>query len=243
MATRNRMATIIMSKINKLLGKIEDPTEELEYSYEKQKDLLEKVKRGLADVATAKNSLKIQKVKLEQDIPKLDRQAKACMEQGKEPLAKAALERKTSTQEQIKSLTDQISKLDIEENKLIEASKVLEIKLEQLKSTKETIKAQYTAAKASVQINESLSGLGGKVGNVGQSIEKAKDKTEQMNARSSAISDLTNAGVLNNSIGEKEDSIDKELSKIESKNAVDSEFRKMKRQSLLKKNDLNFFKT
>ncbi len=243
MATGNRIATIVMSKINKLLGKMEDPTESLDYSYEKQKDLLENVKKGLAEIATAKNSLKAQKFKLEQDIPKLDRQAKMCMEQGKEPLTKAALERKASTQEQIRSLTDQIAKLDVEENKLIEASKVLEMKLEQLKSTKETIKAQYVAAKASVQINESLSGLGGEVGNAGQAIEKAKDKTEQMNARSSAITELTDAGVLSNSMGEKEDSIDKELSKMESRSLVDSEFQKMKRQTLLKKNDLNFFKT
>ena len=64
-----------------------------------------------------------------------------------------------------------------------------------------------------------------------------------MNARSSAIDELTNAGVLSNSIGETGDPIEKELKRTESKNQVDDEMRKMKRMTLLKKNDLNFFKT
>lgn len=243
MTILNRTITIVMSKINKLLGKIEDPTEELDYSYEKQKENLVNVKKGLTEVGTAKNQLKARKDELEKELPKFDRQAKTCIEQGKESLAKAALERKNNSQQQIKSLTDQITDLEIKEQKLIKAAEILEQKIEDLKSTKETVKAQYNAAKASVQVNESLSGIGGEVGNVGQAIEKAKDKTEQMNARSSAIEELTDAGVLSNSLGEKNNSIDRELSKIDSKNTIDSEFRIMKRQALLKKNDLNFFVT
>ena len=237
-----RLKTILGSKLSKLLDKNSDPSEELDYSNEKQKELLQNVKRGLSEIATAKNQLKFRKHELELDIPKLERQAKQCIEQGNEPLAKAALERKNSANEQAKSLTEQIAKLEIEENKLIEASKVLEMKLDQLKSTKETVKAQYTAAKASVQINESLSGLGDEAGNIGKALEDAKDKTEQMNAKSSAITELTDAGVLNDSLGGNQNSIDRELSKMDSKNAVDSELWKLKRQTMLKNNDLDFFK-
>lgn len=243
MSTGKRTATIVMSKINKLLGKIEDPTEELEYSYRKQKDLLIDVKRNLTEVGTSKKQLIAQKSRLENDLPNYDRQAKQCMEKGDENLAKIALHNKVQTMKIINSLDKQITEVTIEEAKLIEASKVLESKIDQLKLEKEALKAQYNAAKASVKINRSLSGLGSEVGNTGQAIEKAKDKTQQMKAESSAIEELTNAGVLSDSLGVRQDPIDRQLSQIDSANAVDNEFRKMKRKELLKKNDLNFFKT
>ena len=50
-----RMSTVIKAKINKMLDKAEDPSETLEYSYAKQMELLQNVKKGIADVVTAVN--------------------------------------------------------------------------------------------------------------------------------------------------------------------------------------------
>ena len=48
-----RMSIVIKAKINKLLDKAEDPGETLEYSYQRQMELLQNVKKGIADVVTA----------------------------------------------------------------------------------------------------------------------------------------------------------------------------------------------
>ena len=55
-----RMSTIVKSKISKLLDRAEDPGETLEYSYQKQIELLQNVKKGIADVVTSKKRLQLQ---------------------------------------------------------------------------------------------------------------------------------------------------------------------------------------
>jgi phage shock protein A len=49
-----RMSTVVKSKISKLLDRAEDPSETLDYGYQKQVELLQNVKKGIADVVTSK---------------------------------------------------------------------------------------------------------------------------------------------------------------------------------------------
>ena len=93
-----RMSTVIKSKISKLLDRAEDPGETLDYGYQKQLELLQNVKKGIADVVTSKKRLQMQSQKLEQNIVKLDTQARQALSQGREDLARMALERKTLAQ-------------------------------------------------------------------------------------------------------------------------------------------------
>ena len=78
-----RMSTVIKAKINKLLDKAEDPGETLEYSYQRQMELLQNVKKGIADVVTSKKRLQLQQSKLEQQVVKLDTQARQALSAGK----------------------------------------------------------------------------------------------------------------------------------------------------------------
>src|SRR3954465_354108 len=52
-----RASTIIKAKFSALLNRAEDPAETLDYSYEEQLRQLQNVKRGIADVTTAKKRL------------------------------------------------------------------------------------------------------------------------------------------------------------------------------------------
>ena len=90
-----RMSTVIKAKVSKLLDRAEDPGETLDYGYQKQVELLQNVKKGIADVVTSKKRLQMQSTKLEQQVVKLDTQARQALSQGREELARAALERKT----------------------------------------------------------------------------------------------------------------------------------------------------
>jgi phage shock protein A len=226
----DRTSTIIKAKINKILGKFEDPRETLDYSYEKQRELLMNVKRGVAEVTTAKKRLELQKVKLEQNVEKLDQQARSAVNTGREDLARVALERKSISQSEIASLDQQIADISKEQEKLMVTEKRLSAKIESFRSTKETIKAQYSAAEAQVKITESVSGISEEMSDVGMAVQRAQDKTENMKARASALDELVEAGTLEDVTGGTRDDIERELSKIKSKSEVDAELEALKKE-------------
>ena len=107
-----RMSTIVKSKISKLLDRAEDPGETLEYSYQKQIELLQNVKKGIADVVTSKKRLQLQEENIKQQVVKLDTQARQALAAGQEDLARTALERKNVAQTELQSLDQQIAHLD-----------------------------------------------------------------------------------------------------------------------------------
>lgn len=226
----DRTSTIIRSKINKILGKFEDPRETLDYSYEKQVELLQNVKRGIAEVTTAKKRLELQKLKLEENVKKLDEQAREAVKAGREDLAKIALERKGTSSAEIASLNQQIADVKNQQDKLIETEKRLSAKIESFRSTKETIKAQYSAAEAQVKITESVSGISEEMSDVGMAVQRAKDKTENMKARSAALDELVEAGTLEDVTGGSQDDIDRELSKIKAKGEVETQLEELKKE-------------
>ncbi len=226
----DRTSTIIKAKINKILGKIEDPRETLDYSYEKQVELLQNVKRGVAEVTTSKKRLELQKMKLEENIKKLDDQARESVKAGREDLARIALERKSTSQAEITSLTSQIVDIKNQQDKLVATEKRLSAKIESFRSTKETIKAQYSAAEAQVKITESVSGISEEMSDVGMAVQRAKDKTENMKARASALDELVESGTLEDVTSGSQDDIDRELSKIKSKGDVDTQLEALKKE-------------
>jgi len=226
----DRTSTIIKAKINKILGKFEDPRETLDYSYEKQVELLQNVKRGVAEVTTAKKRLELQKVKLEQNVKKLDDRAREAIKAGREDLARLALERKTTSLAEIENLNQQIADIAKEQEKLMLTEKRLSAKIETFRSTKETIKAQYSAAEAQVKITESVSGISEEMSDVGLAVQRAQDKTEDMKARAAALDELVEAGTLEDVTGGSKDDIEKELSKIKAKNEVDAQLEALKKE-------------
>src|SRR5437588_2282928 len=104
-----RMSVVIKAKISKLLDRAEDPSETLEYSYQKQIELLQNVKKGIADVVTSKKRLQLQEEKIQQQVVKLDTQARQALSAGNEELARTALERKNVAQTELQSLGSQIT--------------------------------------------------------------------------------------------------------------------------------------
>jgi phage shock protein A len=225
-----RMSTVIKAKISKLLDRAEDPGETLDYGYQKQVELLQNVKKGIADVVTSKKRLQMQSQKLEQSIVKLDTQARQAMSQGREDLARAALERKAVAQGELQSLDPQIKELETQQEQLTANEKKLRAKIEAFRTKKEVIKAQYSAAEAQVKISEAATGVGEQMADLGMAIQRAEDKTEQMRARGQAVEELEKAGTFEDltQLGPAQDDIDKELAQIGAGAQVDDELAKMK---------------
>jgi phage shock protein A len=226
-----RMSTVIKAKISKLLDRAEDPGETLDYSYQKQTELLQNVKKGIADVVTSKKRLQMQSQKLEQQVVKLDTQARQAMSAGNEELARAALERKTLAQSELQNLDPQIKELEAQQEGLTENEKKLRAKIEAFRTKKEVIKAQYSAAEAQVQISSAASGVGEEMADVGLAMQRAVDKTEDMRARAQAVDELEQAGAFEDitQLGEGgNDDIDRQLKELTSKSTVDDELAKMR---------------
>lgn len=222
-----RTTAIIKAKISKLLDGIEDPRETLDYSYQRQLELLQDVKRGIADVTTAKKRLELQRDKLKKKVSKLEKQAKDAVNVGRDDLATLALTRKQETLIQLESVIAQAEQLQKEQDKLVAAEQRLSIKVESFRTKKETIKAQYTAAEAQVKISEATSGISEEMSDVGNAIQRAEDKTEDMQARAAAMDELIDIGTLDN-IWDDQDSIDRELSKVSTDAAVKAELAQLK---------------
>src|SRR6266550_6300893 len=225
-----RMSTVIKAKVSKLLDRAEDPAETLDYGYNKQLELLQNVKKGIAEVVTSKKRLQMQSDKLEQQIVKLDTQARQALAQGREDLARAALERKTVAQTELQSLDQQVTELEAQQQSLTENEQKLRTKIEAFRTKKEVIKAQYSAAEAQVRISEAANGVGEQMADLGLAIQRARDKTENMRARAGAVEELEAAGTFEDltQLGSGKDDIDRELAQLGAGAQVDDELAKMK---------------
>src|SRR5215212_4500557 len=225
-----RFSTVVKSKISRLLDKSEDPGETLDYGYQKQVELLQDVKKGVADVVTSKKRLQMQSQKLEQSIVKLDTQARQALSQGREDLARTALERKTLAQTELQGLDQQVKELEGQQEKLTENERKLRQKIEAFRTKKEVIKAQYSASEAQVRISEAANGVGEQMADLGLAMQRAEDKTEQMRARAGAVEELEAAGTFDDitQLGPPQDDIDRELASLGAGSQVDDELSKMK---------------
>ncbi len=230
MGILQRMSMIFRAKADKALDRAEDPRETLDYSYKKQLDLLQKVRRGVADVATSRKRIEVQMSQLSGQADKLQNQAAKALELGREDLAREALTRKSGLANQIGDLQAQHANLQAEEEKLTLAAQRLQAKVEAFRTRKETIKATYTAAEAQTRIGEAFSGISEEMSDVGMAVQRAEDKTAELQARAGAVDELLASGVLEDVSGTQRDDIAVELDRLASTNDVELELARMKQE-------------
>jgi phage shock protein A len=230
MSVMKRVTMIFRAKANKALDRMEDPRETLDYSYQQQLELLQRVRRGVADVATSRKRIELQMNQLHQSSDKLEKQARDALAAGREDLAREALNRKAGVQGQLTDLQAQYANMQGEEEKLTLASQRLQAQVDAFRTKKETIKATYTAAEAQTRINEAFTGISEEMSDVGLAIQRAEDKTEQMKARAGAIDELMASGALDNLVTGPRDDIQAELDRMGAGKDVEAELDAMKRE-------------
>ena len=228
MGMLSRMSTIVKSKMNRILDNAEDPRETLDYSYEKQLEMLRNVKRGVVEMVAAKRQIVSQAEKVRSNVTRLEQQAERAVDAGREDLALMALERKQTSLLELQGLEEQIAGMELEQEKLTQAEQRLSAKVAAFRNKKEVIKAQYTAAQAQVRIGSALSGISEEMGDVGLAVERAEMKTESMRARAGAIDELVEAGVLEDAGGGTKDDITRELEKMSVSSGAESELAALK---------------
>ncbi|MCD0451006.1 PspA/IM30 family protein [Actinocorallia sp. API 0066] len=227
MSVMKRMSMIFRSKANRALDQLEDPRETLDYSYQRQVEMLQKVRRGVADVATSRKRLELQISRIEGEHNKLTEQGRKALQLGREDLARSALERRAGLDSQLSDLRVQYQQLQGEEEKLVLAAQRLQAKVDAFRTRKETIKATYTAAEAQTRINEAFSGISEEMGDVGLAVQRAEDRTAQLQARAGAIDELLASGALDDFSGPRDD-IQAELDRVGSSTGVELELERLK---------------
>jgi phage shock protein A len=214
-----RVSTIFQAKANDALNKAEDPRQTLDLSYEQQLENLTKVKRAVADVATARKRIEIQAEQLKSQGDKLADQAKAALAQGNEPLAREALTRREAIAGQLKDLEVQHASVADQQQKLEDTATKLQSEVEAFRTKKETIKATYTAAEASAHVNEAVSGISTSMGDAGAAMQRA--------ARSGALDELLASGALTDLTGSNDD-IQAQLDKASATSDIDAQLAALK---------------
>jgi phage shock protein A len=222
-----RVSTIFQAKANDALNKAEDPRQTLDLSYEQQLENLTKVKRAVADVATARKRIEIQAEQLKSQGDKLAEQAKAALAQGNEPLAREALTRREAIASQLKDLEVQHASVAEQQQKLEDTATKLQTEIEAFRTKKETIKATYTAAQASAHVNEAVSGISTSMGDAGAAMQRAQDKVADMQARSGALDELLASGALTDLTSNRDD-IQAQLDKATATSDIDAQLAALK---------------
>jgi phage shock protein A len=123
----------------------------------------------------------------------------------------------------------QHQQLTEEEDKLTATLQALQQRVNQFRTQKETLKAQYAAASATASVNESVAGISSTLGDSGAALQRAQDKIANMQARAGALDELLQSGVLED-VGGGGDDIQKELDEAGGSADVDRELAALKAQ-------------
>ena len=229
----SRLATFFNIRANAALDKAEDPGQVMDYSYSKQVEQLQQLRRSIADVVTNEKRLEMQQSQLIEKTNKLDQQALQALQANREDLARMALQRKETLLVQINSYEQQLAQLKAQEEKLINMERTISARVEAFRTQKEMVKAQYSAAQAQVKINETVTGISEEMTEMNLAMQRAQDKVLTMQARANAMEALIDQGTLNEQgmLGAgSSDTLERELQKISTEQNVEAQLQAMKQQ-------------
>ncbi|MFF1634191.1 PspA/IM30 family protein [Leifsonia sp. NPDC058248] len=228
MSQSSRLRTIFRSKTSRALDKMEDPREVLDDSYEQQLRMLQQVRQGLAEVATARKRLELQGQEMGARYQRLAQQAQEALNQGREDLARAALERRSLLEGQVATLREQHAALQRQQSQLQENERRLSERIAAFRTEKEAMKASYTASQAQVKANEIAAGIGSQMNDVGASLDRARDRVAQMQARAAATDELLASGALKDLTAAPDEDLERQLSAGATRADVERQLQAMK---------------
>ena len=226
MSLWTRIRLLLTTRVSSALDQAEDPRQVLDYAYNQQQQLLITLRRGLVDVATAKEQLAQQVRRLETRLPHLDDQARRAVTAGRDDLARVALERKRLALAEMDGLHQQVAEVEADKQRLAAQERALQVRIEQFRTHREVVSARYSAAEAEVRIKESLAGVSGELAELGMAVGRAEEKAERLQARARAIDTLVDLGSLPATGGG--DFVEVELLRITASQDIDDELTRIK---------------
>ncbi len=229
----SRLKTFFSIRANATLDRAEDPGQVMDYSYNKQLEQLQQLRRAIADVVTNEKRLELQQREIQGKVNTLGEQAKQALLANREDLARMALQRKEELVGQLNGYEQQIAQLRGQEEKLLTMERNVSARVEAFRTQKEMVKAQYSAAQAQVKVSETITGIAQEMDEMHLAMQRAQDKVLTMQARANAMEALLDQGSLSEQgllVSGNEDRLDRELRQIASEQNVEQQLQAMKQQ-------------
>jgi phage shock protein A len=233
MSLFSRLLTFLRIRANSTLDKLEDPGQVMDYSYSKQIEQHQQLKRSIVDVVTNEKRLELQQQELAAKVQKLSSQAGIALQANREDLARLALQKKEALVLQLSGYEQEIAQLKGQEEHLITMERNVSARIEAFRTQKEMVKAQYSAAQAQVKVNETLTGISQEMTEMNQAMQRAQDKVLTMQSRANALETLIEQGTLNETSLPgtlSGDRLDRELQQITAQQNVENQLQALKQQ-------------
>jgi phage shock protein A len=223
----NRLSLRLKARFSRLLDRVEDPVEILDYGYDQQLEQLYAMRRDVADLVTAKQRVVHQRERRQDQFRRLDTGARKAIELGREDLARQALERRQQVGQELVGLDQIVADLERQQAQMVAGVRQHRSRVQRFGSDKELVKAHYVAAKAQLAIADAAAGLSSQLHELGSKIERTVQRVEEMNLRAEVIEELEATGVLT-PVGTGEDDIDRQLREISQGGSIDAQIARIK---------------
>lgn len=184
-----RVGRIVRSYANAVLSAAEDPEKLLDQTVLEMNDDLIKMRQASAQVLASQKQLENKARAAEQTSEDWYKRAKLALEKGDETLAREALKRRKDYGESGKALRAQLDQQKSVVEKLISNTRLLESKIQEARSKKDTLKARAQSAKTSQKVNEMLGNLN--TSSALAAFEKMEQKVTALEAESEALNELS----------------------------------------------------
>lgn len=226
-----RLGTIFRAIWNKILGKQEDKYygEILDLSYEDMQRKVVQVGQGLASVAQSKHRILSLVTSNRSEAQKFEGAAVKFLEAGQEDLARQALEQKSYVDQQLIGLQQDLDDVDSQQKALEATKKDLDRMVAQFAAQKEALKGRHAAAKATAEIAETMTGISDKAMDVGHTVGRMTERTEQLEARAAGIQELMSSGALQNMFAPNQTALDRSVAEIERSSSIDADLERLKK--------------
>lgn len=143
-------------------------------------------------------------------------------------MARIVLERKQMAETRQAEVESNVAKLEQQVNTLKQSQSNLDRKIVLFRSKKEELKAIYDSSRAQLRVQEAVSGVSEDLADVGNTLQRAEARIQEMQSRADAIDSLVAEGVLADVLEPGVDEIDRELARLGRSQAIEAELVRMK---------------
>jgi phage shock protein A len=223
----DRMKTLVKGKANEAMDKMEDRNIEaiVKEEIRKMKEEFREAKSAVAKSITLVKEAETKMNKAQEEMEHWNERAKQALEAGDEELARKAIEKKQDAEKDLKKYQQQVEErrkiADIHKAKV----KELQERIEEAEDRQDELIAAAESARATKEINETMSGLGKT--SASDNLDRLEKRVTRMEAEAQASDELYE--------DLKKDDLEAEFEKLESKDTVDDELAKLKAE--MKKNE------
>ncbi|KAK9796330.1 hypothetical protein WJX73_006403 [Symbiochloris irregularis] len=215
----SRFFRVIRSYGNSFVSGAEDPEKVLDQAVNEMQNDLIKMRQAAAQVLASQKQIDAKYDSALDTAKAWQRRAELAVQKGDDELAREALRRRATYQANADAMKKQVDAQKKATEQLVSNTRMLEQKLTEAKSKKDTLKARAKTANSSKQINEMIQGLN--TSSAMSAFERMEEKVMSLEAETEATLQLAAT-----------DEVEGKFQQLESGGDVDDELAAMKKGML-----------